>query len=108
MTKAELVVKVAKKIKLSRKQAEDVVNAMTQSISDSLAGGDKVEIRGFGSFRIRERNGRIARNPISGKMVEVPAKKVPFFKAGKELRELVDEQEAQEEAQEAQEAQENK
>ena len=71
MTKAELVVKVAKKIKLSRKQAEDVVNAMTQSISDSLAGGDKVEIRGFGSFRIRERNGRIARNPSSGEVVEV-------------------------------------
>mgnify|MGYP004000023777 FL=1 len=90
MTKAELVVKVAKKIKLSRKQAEDVVNAMTQSISDSLAGGDKVEIRGFGSFRIRERNGRIARNPSSGEVVEVSPKKVPFFTAGKDLRKIVD------------------
>jgi integration host factor subunit beta len=90
MTKAELVKKVASKIKLSRKQAEDVVNIMTQSISDSLAGGEKVEIRGFGSFRIRERNGRIARNPGSGEMVEVPAKKVPFFKAGNDLRKMVD------------------
>jgi integration host factor subunit beta len=90
MTKAELVVKVANKIKLSRKQAEDAVNAMTQSISDSLAGGDKVEIRGFGSFRIRERNGRIARNPSSGEMVEVFPKKVPFFTAGKDLRKIVD------------------
>jgi integration host factor subunit beta len=90
MIKAELVVKVANKIKLSRKQAEDVVNAMTQSISDSLAGGDKVEIRGFGSFRIRERNGRTARNPSSGEMVKVSPKKVPFFTAGKDLRKIVD------------------
>ncbi len=90
MTKAELVVKLANKIKLNRKQAEDVINAMTQSISDSLAGGDRVEIRGFGSFRIRERNARIARNPGSGEFVEVPAKRVPFFTAGKDLRKVVD------------------
>ena len=90
MTKAELVVKLANKIKLNRKQAEDVVNAMTQSISDSLAGGNKVEIRGFGSFRIRERNGRTARNPSSGEIVEVPAKKVPFFKPGNDLKRMVD------------------
>ena len=90
MTKAELVVKLANKIKLNRKQAVDVVNAMTQSISDSLAGGDRVEIRGFGSFRIRERNARTARNPGSRELVEVPAKKVPFFTAGKDLRAMVD------------------
>ena len=90
MTKAELVEKLAKKIKLNRKQAKNVINAMTQSISDSLGRGDKVEIRGFGSFRIRERNGRIARNPSSGEMVEVSPKKVPFFTAGKDLRKIVD------------------
>ncbi len=90
MTKAELVVKLANKIKLNRKQAVDVVNAMTQSISDSLARGDRVEIRGFGSFRIRERNARTARNPGSRELVEVPAKKVPFFKAGSELKKIVD------------------
>jgi len=90
MTKAELVVKLANKSKLSRKQAEDVVNAMTQSISDSLAGGNKVEIRGFGSFVIRERNARIAHNPRSREIVEVPAKRVPFFKAGNDLRKVVD------------------
>ena len=90
MTKAELVGKLANKIKLNRKQAEDVVNAMTQSISDSLAGGNKVEIRGFGSFVIRERNGRIAHNPRSREIVEVPAKRVPFFKAGNDLRKVVD------------------
>jgi integration host factor subunit beta len=90
MTKAELVEKLANKSKLSRKQAVDVINAMTQSISDSLAEGNKVEIRGFGSFRIRERNGRTARNPRSGKIVEVPAKKVPFFKPGNDLKKMVD------------------
>lgn len=90
MTKAELVRKLANKIKLNRKQAEDVVNAMTQSISDSLAGGNKVEIRGFGSFVIRERNARIAHNPRSREIVEVPAKRVPFFKAGYDLRKVVD------------------
>ena len=90
MTKAELVRKLANKIKLNRKQAEDVVNAMTQSISDSLAGGNKVEIRGFGSFVIRERNARIAHTPRSREIVEVPAKRVPFFKAGNDLRKVVD------------------
>ena len=90
MTKAELVGKLANKSKLSRKQAVDVVNAITQSISDSLAGGDKVEIRGFGSFVIRERNARIAHNPRSREKVEVPAKRVPFFKAGNDLRKVVD------------------
>tara|TARA_B100000678_G_scaffold73703_1_gene60577 strand:- start:146 stop:421 length:276 start_codon:yes stop_codon:yes gene_type:complete len=90
MTKAELVGKLANKSKLSRKQAVDVVNAITQSISDSLAGGDKVEIRGFGSFVIRERNARIAHNPRSREIVEVPAKRVPFFKAGNDLRKVVD------------------
>ena len=64
-----------------------------------FAEGKKVELRGFGSFRIRQRNARVGRNPKSGQKVEVPSKKVPFFKAGKELRELVDEHEkAQEEA----------
>ena len=90
MTKAELVGKLANKIKLNRKQAVDVVNAITQSISDSLAGGNKVEIRGFGSFVIRERNARIAHNPRSREIVEVPAKRVPFFKAGNDLRKVVD------------------
>jgi integration host factor subunit beta len=90
MTKAELVEKLANKSKLSRKQAVDVVNAIIQSISDSLAGGNKVEIRGFGSFVIRERNARIAHNPRSREIVEVPAKRVPFFKAGNDLRKVVD------------------
>ena len=90
MTKAELVEKVSGQINLSKKQTEVVVNTVFQSITDSLSNGKKVELRGFGSFRIRERNARIGRNPKSGVQVDVPAKRVPFFKAGKELRELVD------------------
>jgi integration host factor subunit beta len=91
MTKAELVEKVANKINLTKKETEGIVSIIFQSITDSLTEGDKVELRGFGSFRIRERNARVGRNPKSGEKVEVPAKKVPFFKAGKELREIVDE-----------------
>ena len=90
MTKAELVEKVANQIKLTKKQTEIIVNTVFQSITNSLAEGEKVELRGFGSFRIRERNSRVGRNPKSGEKVEVPAKKVPFFKVGKELKELVD------------------
>ena len=82
MTKAELVEKVSKRIKLSKKEAGSVVNAITQSISDSLAGGEKVEIRGFGSFRIRDRKARTAYNPRSRVEVKVPAKKVPFSNLG--------------------------
>jgi len=90
MTKAELVEKVSDKIHLTKKQTEVVVNTVFQSITDSLSDGKKVELRGFGSFRIRERNARVGRNPKSGAQVDVPAKRVPFFKAGKDLRELVD------------------
>ena len=104
MTKAELVEKVANQINLTKKQTEVVVNTVFSSITDSLAEGKKVELRGFGSFRIRQRNARVGRNPKSGQKVDVPSKKVPFFKAGKELRELVDEREAEEAARQAEES----
>jgi integration host factor subunit beta len=90
MTKAELVEKVADKIQLTKKQAETVVNILLNSITEALSEGDKVELRGFGSFRIRNRNPREGRNPKTGDTVQIPAKRVPFFKAGKELREMVD------------------
>jgi integration host factor subunit beta len=90
MTKAELVEKVASTIKLTQKETEVIVGIILQSITESLSTGDKVELRNFGSFSIRERKPRIGRNPKSGELVEVPAKKVPFFKAGKELRERVE------------------
>lgn len=90
MTKAELVEKVADKIQLTKKQTEAVVNILLNSITEALSEGDKVELRGFGSFRIRNRNPREGRNPKTGDTVQIPAKRVPFFKAGKELREMVD------------------
>jgi integration host factor subunit beta len=90
MTKAELVEKVAERIDLTKKQTEVIVNTVFQSITEALARGDKVELRGFGSFRVRHRFSREGRNPKTGETVSIPAKKVPFFKAGKELRELVD------------------
>jgi integration host factor subunit beta len=90
MTKAELVEKVAEEINLTKKQTEVIVNILFNSITEALSQGDKVELRGFGSFRIRKRNPREGRNPKTGDTVHIPAKQVPFFKAGKELREMVD------------------
>ncbi len=90
MTKAELVEHIADKINLTKKDTERVVNVVFESIMNSLSRGDKVELRGFGSFRVRLRNSRNGRNPKTGETVEIPPKRVPFFKAGKELREMVD------------------
>jgi integration host factor subunit beta len=89
MTKAELVDTVSKKSDLSKKDAEVIVQAVLDSITKSLQGGEKVELRGFGSFRLRERASRQGRNPKTGERVHVPAKRVPYFKPGKELKELI-------------------
>jgi integration host factor subunit beta len=89
MTKAELVEKVSERIDLTKKQTEEIVNTIFGSITNSLSDGDKVELRGFGSFRVRSRDARQGRNPKTGETVQIPAKKVPFFKAGKELRGMV-------------------
>ena len=91
MTKAELVDKLADKVAgITKKEAEIIVNTVFDSIKDALASKDKVEVRGFGIFKLRSRKGRDGRNPKTGTPVSVPAKLVPFFKAGKELKELVD------------------
>lgn len=90
MTKSELVEKLSTvNGYLNKKEAELVVNTIFDSIGDALIGGDRVEIRGFGSFTIRQRDAREARNPKSGDLVRIPSKKTPFFKTGKELRERV-------------------
>ena len=90
MTKSELVEKLVEvNTALSRKESEIVVNLIFDSMSEALKNGEKVEIRGFGSFTIREREAREARNPKSGEVVKIPAKRTPFFKTGKELRERV-------------------
>jgi integration host factor subunit beta len=90
MTKSELIEKVVQSHgMLNVKVSEIVVNTVFDSIEEALKSGDKVEIRGFGSFTIRERLGREARNPKSGEVVRIPSKKTPFFKTGKELKERV-------------------
>jgi len=89
MTKAELVDEVARMTELTKKHAEVIVNTVFESLVESLKDGEKIELRGFGSFRIRHRGSRIGRNPKTGAKVEVPPKRIPYFKPGKELRELL-------------------
>ncbi len=90
MTKSVLIERISEKVEgLSKKQVEVIIETAFESIKEALSKGDKVEIRGFGNFRLRARNARKARNPKTGESVSVPPKKVPFFKVGKELREMV-------------------
>lgn len=89
MTKAELIEDVSQAVEMSRKESEIIVETIFESIVKSLRGGDKIEIRGFGSFRTRQRDARVGRNPKTGARVEVPPKKIPYFKPSKELKDLV-------------------
>jgi integration host factor subunit beta len=89
MTKADLIEEVSKMVELTRKDSEVVVDTIFDSIVHSLRSGDKIEIRGFGSFRTRQRKPRVGRNPKTGDRVDVPAKKIPFFKPSKELKDVV-------------------
>jgi integration host factor subunit beta len=89
MTKAELIEEVSRVVEMSRKDSEVIVETIFDSVVRALRGGEKIEIRGFGSFRTRQRQPRIGRNPKTGTRVEVPAKRIPFFKPSKELKDLV-------------------
>ncbi len=90
MTKSELIEAVATQVNtFSRKDVEMIIDTLFQSMTESLSNGEKVEIRGFGSFKIKERNGRQGRNPKSGENIFIESKKVPFFKAGKEIKERI-------------------
>ena len=91
MTKADLIDEVSRLAELTRKDSEVIVETIFDSVVRSLRAGDKIEIRGFGSFRTRQRKPRVGRNPKTGERVEVPAKKIPFFKPSKELKDLVNE-----------------
>jgi integration host factor subunit beta len=86
MVRAEIINQVAQELGLTKKKASVAVNTVFRSITEALARGDKVELRGFGSFTIRHRKARQGRNPKTAEIVHVPAKKVPFFRAGKELK----------------------
>ena len=89
MTKADLIEEVAQITDVTRRDSEVIVETIFDSIVHSLRAGDKIEIRGFGSFRTRQRKPRVGRNPKTGDRVDVPAKKIPFFKPSKELKDLV-------------------
>ena len=89
MTKAELIEEVSRVVEMTRKDSEVIVETIFDSIVRSLHAGDKIEIRGFGSFRTRQRQPRVGRNPKTGTRVEVPSKRIPYFKPSKELRDLV-------------------
>ncbi len=89
MNKSELIKKLAEKKELHVDEAAVIVNAFVDSIKDSLVTGDRVEIRGFGSFKVKDYQGYTGRNPKTGSLVEVPSKRLPFFRPGKELKEYL-------------------
>ncbi|MDJ0991019.1 MAG: HU family DNA-binding protein [Desulfobacterales bacterium] len=90
MNKSDLMTALKEKDNLSRQEAEEIVNVFFGSIEDSLCNGGRVEIRGFGSFTVNSYKSYLGRNPKTGDQIQVPAKRLPFFKVGKELKELVD------------------
>lgn len=90
MNKLELIHELQIKTKLNKKEAAEVVNLFFETIADSLANGDRVEIRGLCSFYVKEYGSYIGRNPKTGEHVQIPAKRLPFFKCGKELKDMVD------------------
>lgn len=89
LTKADLVELIATEADVARKQADEIVRVVLDGIIDALRNDEKVELRGFGSFRVRQRGARIGRNPKTGAKVEVPPKRIPYFKPGKHLREVL-------------------
>lgn len=94
LTKADLIEEVLRVTEVQRKEGETIVETIFESIIDALRKNEKIEIRGFGSFRTRPRRGRVGRNPKTGEKVEVPAKRIPFFKPSKELKDFVNSEEA--------------
>ena len=96
MTKAELVDEVSRVSDLTKKHSEVIVDTLFRSIINALHRGEKIELRGFGSFRLRRRDPRKGRNPKTGEKVDVPSKRVPYFKPGKELKQLINRTETSE------------
>lgn len=90
MNKAELISTVSVKTGFSKKDSEKAINALFETITDSLEAGEKVQLVGFGVFDVKERAARIGRNPKTKEEIEIPASRVPFFKAGKALKDSVD------------------
>jgi integration host factor subunit beta len=90
MNKSDLIVDLAKEADIPLRKSEEIVNLVFETMSGSLVNGSRIEVRGFGSFEVREYRDYMGRNPKTGKKIAVGKKKLPFFKVGKELRERVD------------------
>ena len=90
MNKSDLIVALAKEADLPLRKSEEIVNLVFDTMSSALIDGDRIEIRGFGSFMVKEYKGYTGRNPKTGEKISVTEKRLPFFKTGKELREKVD------------------
>ena len=91
MNKSDLVAALSHEADLPQRKSEDIVNLVFETMGKALLGGDRIEIRGFGSFTVKEYEGYTGRNPKTGDRISVKAKRLPFFKTGKELKENVDE-----------------
>ena len=89
MNKTELVAALAEKAEVSKKDAEKVLNAFLETVQETVKKGDKIQLVGFGSFEVRERAARVGKNPQNGQAVQIPACKVPAFKAGKAFKDLL-------------------
>ena len=89
MTKADIVDEIAERTGLTKKDVADTVDEFLAAVSRSLAAGQHIEIRGFGTFKVKDRKPRLARNPRTGESVPVPARRVPLFKVSKELKDIV-------------------
>jgi len=90
MNKSDLIVALSKDAGLTKSKAEEVVRTLFNNMANALADGDRVEIRGFGSFKVKHYDGYSSKNPKTGEPIKVKPKKLPFFKCGKELKERVD------------------
>ncbi len=90
MNRSELIIAIKNETDLSKKDAEKVVDTFFDAIKETLSKGERVEIRGFGSFAVKNYKPYVGRNPKTGAQIKVPSKKLPFFKVGKELKEMVD------------------
>jgi nucleoid DNA-binding protein len=89
MTKADIVDEIAERTGLTKKDVADTVDQFLDAVSRALAGGKHIEIRGFGTFKVKDRKSRLARNPRTGESVPVPPRRVPVFKVSKELKDIV-------------------
>ena len=91
MNKAQLVTKIAEKTNFTKKDSEKVLKATIETIVDALTGGDKVQLSGFGTFEVKNRKARVGRNPKTNEEIQIPEIKQPAFRAGKDLKEIINE-----------------